>query len=132
MMTGMARLTLEQRQRAGDAVADRRAELGLTQQELTQRAHVASDRVGEIERAGEWPQTRTRRALEEALGWKSGALLRIARGESQPADELVDAPKPPEAVLSTEAMRRILEMDLPPEVQQQLIARLPNRRRDVG
>lgn len=87
----MARLTAEERQRAGQAVQDRRADLGFTQQELTQLAHVASDRVGVVERAEEWPQTRTRKAIEDALQLKRGALLRIARGSAL-QDEVLDSP----------------------------------------
>lgn len=90
MMACMARLTPEERRRAGDAVEARRQELALTQHQLARRAHVASDRVGVIERAEEWPQTRTRKAIEAALGWREGTLLRIARGEDPEAQVAED------------------------------------------
>lgn len=82
----MARLTSEEMLRAGEAVQARRAELGLTQIELTEKAHVGKDRVGVLERGEEWPQPRNERAIEEALAWEPGALRRIARGGS-PAEE---------------------------------------------
>lgn len=65
---------------AAAALAARRAELNLTQEQLAQRARVVVRTVAYLEQAERWPQPRTRAAIERAVGWDEGELARIAYG----------------------------------------------------
>lgn len=73
------------RQRAARAVAVRRGELGMTQQELASKAGVDVKTVGSLETRGRWPIARSRVSIERALGWSSGELTRIAERGLDPA-----------------------------------------------
>jgi transcriptional regulator with XRE-family HTH domain len=68
------------RERVARYVIDRRGGLGLTQEELADRAGLDRKTIYHLESAERWPQVKTRGALEEALGWASGDLIRIAEG----------------------------------------------------
>ena len=60
------------------AFADRRAELGLTQEKVAQRADIALRTVANFESQGRWPSKRTRERIEEAVGWPLGTIERLA------------------------------------------------------
>lgn len=68
--------------RLAQAVKERREELGMTQQDLSNRSGVSvpTIRAVERERSGEL-STRVIRALETALGWQHGSIAAIAIGE---------------------------------------------------
>ena len=73
------------RQRAAAAVAARRGELDMTQQQLSAAAGVDSKTIGNLESRGRWPIATTRARIEKALGWPSGEMERIASLEPAPA-----------------------------------------------
>ena len=77
---------MDGRQRAARAVAARRGELKMTQQELARAAGVDLKTIGNLETRGGWPIARTRASIEQALGWPSGELDRIA-SSGEPSDE---------------------------------------------
>ena len=58
--------------------ADRRDQLGLTQEKVAQRADVAVRTVANFESQGRWPNVRTRTRLERAVEWPPGEIARIA------------------------------------------------------
>ena len=66
------------RQRAARAVAARRGDLGMTQQELADKAGIDVKTVGSLEGRGRWPIARNRAGIERALGWLPGEMERIA------------------------------------------------------
>lgn len=69
------------RERVAKYVVARRGALGLTQEQLAERAGVTVKTVYNLESGGRWPQARTRGAIEEALRWRAGDLVRIAEGQ---------------------------------------------------
>ncbi|REE95309.1 helix-turn-helix domain-containing protein [Thermomonospora umbrina] len=68
------------RERVAKYVVARRGSLGLTQEQLAERAGVTVKTVYNLESGGRWPQARTRGAVESALGWQPGDLVRIGEG----------------------------------------------------
>ncbi|HEX2315867.1 MAG TPA: helix-turn-helix transcriptional regulator [Thermomonospora sp.] len=68
------------RERVAKYVVARRGSLGLTQEQLAERAGVTVKTVYNLEAGGRWPQARTRGAIESALGWQPGDLVRIGEG----------------------------------------------------
>ncbi len=79
------------RERVARYVIDRRGRLGLTQEELADRAGLDRKTIYHLESAERWPQVKTRGALEEALGWASGDLVRIGEGgEPTPTQYVYD------------------------------------------
>jgi DNA-binding XRE family transcriptional regulator len=64
-------------QRIGRAVAARRGELGMTQQELAGTAHVDLKTIYNLESGTRWPIARTRVAISAALGWQGDALAAL-------------------------------------------------------
>ena len=80
MMDGVAKN--EEVQRTGRAVAARRGELGLTQQELADDAGVDIKTVYNLESGARWPIAKNRAALAVALHWEPNALAVIAAGET--------------------------------------------------
>lgn len=75
---------MDGRQRAARAVAARRGELGMTQQELASVAGVDTKTIGNLERRGRWPIARTRALMEKALHWPVGEMERIASSDEEP------------------------------------------------
>lgn len=71
-------------QKVGRAVAARRGELGKTQQELADAAHVDLKTIYNLESGSRWPIARTRAAISAALNWEGDALARIANGGEPP------------------------------------------------
>ena len=98
---------MDGRQRAARAVAARRGVLRMTQQELGAAAGVDVKTIGNLESRGVWPIARTRAVIEEALGWPSGEMERIATREEQPA-------VPPGLIA-------IIRRSYPPDLQQEAI-----------
>jgi transcriptional regulator with XRE-family HTH domain len=80
--SGIMRLMAGQldRERVAKYVVARRGSLGMTQEQLAERAGVTVKTVYNLESAGRWPQARTRGAIEKALGWRSGDLTRVGEG----------------------------------------------------
>lgn len=68
------------RERAAKYVVARRGSLGLTQEQLAESAGVTVKTIYNLEAGERWPQARTRSAIEMALEWQSGDLVRIAEG----------------------------------------------------
>ncbi|SEG11512.1 Helix-turn-helix [Thermomonospora echinospora] len=68
------------RERVAKYVVARRGSLGLTQEQLAERAGVTVKTVYNLESGGRWPQARTRGAIEGALRWRAGDLVRIGEG----------------------------------------------------
>jgi len=64
----------------GRAVAARRGELGMTQQDLADEAGVDIKTVYNLESGGHWPIAKNRAALSVALHWEADALNVIAAG----------------------------------------------------
>ncbi|MBA9004556.1 helix-turn-helix domain-containing protein [Thermomonospora cellulosilytica] len=83
------------RERVAKFVVARRGALGLTQEQLAERAGVTVKTVYNLESGGRWPQARTRGAIEGALRWRPGDLVRIAEGQEptpvEPAEPDMDA-----------------------------------------
>jgi len=92
----MARTTKQQqaRETLGRHVLARRTALGMSQQQLAERAHMVRRTVGSVER-GDWQgatlHESTKYNLEAALGWVVGACDAVMRGE-EPA--LSTSPRP--------------------------------------
>ena len=55
----------------------------MTQSELGAAAGVTTKTIGNLESRGRWPIARTRAQIEEALGWPSGEMARIAAREEE-------------------------------------------------
>lgn len=79
------------RERVAKYVAARRGALGLTQERLAERAGVTVKTVYNLEAGERWPQARTRAAVEAALRWRAGDLVRIAGGDEPLGTEPEDA-----------------------------------------
>lgn len=73
------------RDRVARCVKARRGELRYSQRELAERAGVDIKTINSLEAASRWPQATKRAAIEDALHWRSGSLLRIAEG-GEPGD----------------------------------------------
>ena len=86
-------------QRTGRAVAARRGQLGMTQQELADAAHVDLKTIYNLESGTRWPIARNRAAISAALGWEGDALAQIAdsqrEGRAGAAPLAVVPPPPP-------------------------------------
>lgn len=70
----------------GRAIANRRAELGMTQQDLATAAGIARPTLGKIERGVNIPRPVTMGKLDKALGWAPGTARAHAAGEPAPFD----------------------------------------------
>ncbi|MFC6885006.1 MULTISPECIES: helix-turn-helix domain-containing protein [Actinomadura] len=80
------------RGRIAKYVVARRGSLGLTQEQLAERAGVTVKTIYNLEAGDRWPQARTRSAIEDALQWRPGDLIRIGEGnEPAGAQPPVDA-----------------------------------------
>jgi transcriptional regulator with XRE-family HTH domain len=62
----------------GQAVAARRGELGMTQQQLADTAGVDLKTVYNLESGSRWPIAKNRAAIAAALGWVASALTELA------------------------------------------------------
>lgn len=74
-------------------MAARRGRLGLTQQELADKAHVDLKTVYNLESGTRWPIARNRAAISAALNWEGDGLTVIAGGGVP--DEAEGAAPPP-------------------------------------
>lgn len=70
----------DERQRAGRAIADRAAEIGLTIPELAEKAGVHPTTVRGLIRGDRWCRETTRAKIIEALGWERSELARRTWG----------------------------------------------------
>jgi transcriptional regulator with XRE-family HTH domain len=80
-------------ERLGEAIRARRAQLGMTQQEVAQGGGPSDVTLSAIEQGT--PRTyhqRTKMALERALRWRSGAVESILAGEDPAGWELPETP----------------------------------------
>ena len=68
------------RERVAKYVVARRGSMGLTQEQLAERAGVTVKTIYNLEAGERWPQARTRSAIEVALDWRPGDLVRIGEG----------------------------------------------------
>ncbi|RFS81730.1 helix-turn-helix domain-containing protein [Actinomadura spongiicola] len=68
------------RERVAKYAVARRGSLGLTQEQVAERAGVTVKTIYNLESGERWPQARTRAAVEEALRWRPGDLARVGEG----------------------------------------------------
>jgi plasmid maintenance system antidote protein VapI len=73
-------MTSEQRTRAGNAVAARLIELGMTPGSLARLAGVDVTTIRALIRGTRWPRMVTAERINSALGWAPGELQRIGLG----------------------------------------------------
>lgn len=92
------------RERVAKYVVARRGALGLTQEQLAERAGVTVKTVYNLEAGGRWPQARTRGAVEAALQWRSGDLVLVGDGGEPDEAER-------RAAHGDEAVRELAELD---------------------
>ncbi len=78
--------------RVGQAVAERRIDLGLSQRELAERAGVGLNTAALLERGHTFPRAGNARKIEEALQWPRGTLAELRRGAAPPTPT---GPAPP-------------------------------------
>jgi transcriptional regulator with XRE-family HTH domain len=69
---------------AGAAVAAAAGERGWSQGQLAQRAGVDSGTLGDFMAGRRWPRNTTQFKIEQALGWRTGSIARIADGGDAP------------------------------------------------
>ncbi|MGP4023553.1 helix-turn-helix domain-containing protein [Actinomadura sp. 3N407] len=91
------------RERVAKYAVARRGALGLTQEQLAERAGVTVKTVYNLEAGERWPQARTRGAVEDALQWRAGDLARIGEG-MEPLGR-------PDRAGTSEVLREIAELD---------------------
>ncbi|TDD60910.1 transcriptional regulator [Actinomadura rubrisoli] len=96
-------------ERVARLIAARRGELGLTQEEVAERAEVDRKTIYNLEAAERWPQAKTRSRIERALRWYPGDLQRAAEGQD-PVD--YDASPPERNLLANLVQARMAELDL--------------------
>jgi DNA-binding XRE family transcriptional regulator len=86
--------------RVGQAVVERRLDLGLTQRELADKAGVSLNTAALLERGHTFPRRANARKLEEALEWPRGTLAELRRGgqPTAPAGPAQRPPSPPAVV----------------------------------
>jgi transcriptional regulator with XRE-family HTH domain len=87
----------QQRRRAGRAVEDRMAELGITIPMLARKAGVDPTTVRALLRGRRWPRATTRAKIAAVLGWRLDDLIRIA----------VDGPVSLEAIPTRELLKEL-------------------------
>lgn len=82
--------------RVGQAVAERRLDLGLSQRQLAEKAGVGLNTAALLERGHTFPRAANARKIEDALEWPRGTLTELRRGGSppNPAPSLPLAPAP--------------------------------------
>jgi transcriptional regulator with XRE-family HTH domain len=97
-------MSREDRQRVADYIRARRGDLGLSQEQLADKAKVALKTVTNVESGTTWPQAASRAKLESALGLASGDIVRIGRG-GEPA------PTAPEMGELPPEFDRVLDVD---------------------
>ena len=84
-------------------------QLGLTQQQLAERARLDVTTISTFFNGHHWPQSRTRAKIEAALGWPVGALADVASGGEVPGAPPVADADPVEATIA--AIPHLLEED---------------------
>lgn len=77
--------------RVGQAVAERRLDLGLSQRQLAEKAGVGLNTAALLERGHTFPRAANARKIEDALEWPRGTLAELRRGGTP----LGSAPPPP-------------------------------------
>jgi transcriptional regulator with XRE-family HTH domain len=87
MIGRMAPLDLE---RVGELVRTRRGVLGLTQQQLAEKAGIDTGTISSLELGQTWPWAKNRSRIDQALGWRPGSLEEVRHG-GEPT--LVDEPQ---------------------------------------
>ena len=106
---------MDGRQRAARAVAARRGELRMTQSELGAAAGVDTKTIGNLEKRGVWPIARSRAAIEQALGWPSGEMERIAAAEEK------QLAIPPELLALIPNLLALIRRRFPEDKQQEAV-----------
>ncbi|WP_131736450.1 helix-turn-helix transcriptional regulator [Actinomadura roseirufa] len=82
-------------------VSARRGDLGLTQEQLAERASVDRKTIYNLESGERWPQAGTRSRVERALGWYPGDLVRLSEGQ----EPIEYEPPPPGRELLADLVR---------------------------
>src|SRR5271166_4017534 len=70
--------------RVGQAVAERRLDLGLSQRQLADKAGVGLNTAALLERGHTFPRAANARKIEDALQWPRGTLAALRRGGPPP------------------------------------------------
>ena len=97
--------------RVGRTVVSRRGELGMTQQDLADRARVDLKTVYNLEAGARWPIAKNRAAVSAALGWAPDTLAAIRAGGT-PFPVVAAVPDRNPGVSFRDLMSRILTDDL--------------------
>lgn len=83
------------RERLNQFMEERRAELGLTWEEVAARSHLAKATIGAIRAGQPTIRTLTQRALEQGLDWAPGSIRAVLQGgQPAPAGQRQLAPPP--------------------------------------
>lgn len=125
----------EIRYRGGQAIRERREDLGLTQGELADEADVSLSSVGRLERGQRIDRAKERK-IAKALGWAAHGIDAVYSGEPAPDDQMIEAMDEAQIVgmqleighMSDDEMRRIAkfvaEVQADPAVEFELMARM--------
>ncbi|OBH85141.1 FHA domain-containing protein [Mycobacterium scrofulaceum] len=70
--------------RAGNAVAERRQQLGISQRSLDRDGIINAGALINFEKGRSWPRRATLEKLERVLDWPTGHITRIRRGATPP------------------------------------------------
>lgn len=70
--------------RAGNAVAERRQQLGISQRSLDRDGIINAGALINFEKGRSWPRRATLEKLERVLDWPTGHITRIRRGATAP------------------------------------------------
>lgn len=94
--------------RAGQAVAERRRQLGLSQRDLLARGVARSQgTLVNFENGRSWPRKSSRARLEEVLQWPPGTIAAIGAGQTAPRDVVGGSEDD-----RTEVLSKTIEMQL--------------------
>lgn len=115
------------RELAARAFIMRRKDLGLTQEQVAQRAGVVVRTISNFEN-GRWPNARTRALIEEAVDWEPGEIERTATPPCSRIDpQLLDAV----SRLSSDQLNELRELtERLAELQEQLHGRVRGKADD--
>ncbi|GAA3705085.1 hypothetical protein GCM10023081_46570 [Arthrobacter ginkgonis] len=76
----------DMKRRIGELVTESTAELGLSRNQLADKAGVAVGTLYNLESARTWPQPARLRRITDALGWKPRAVDRLLTSGKEPAE----------------------------------------------
>jgi transcriptional regulator with XRE-family HTH domain len=108
-MRQAGRVTARDFKRLGEAVSDRRAELGISQEEFVRNVNMSVKTLQRIE-AGREVRVQTLGELNRAAKWKAGSAQAVlAGGTPEPREQVVTHPAP-ERPSREEQLRELMAM----------------------